>query len=91
MAKAAVKSNPAEAAAKAPAETKATPAKKADKFITYRTNREDDVHFTWLGVRPTRPPKHPGHSEWRIPADQEQAADNHFHVQRGRIVKIKDA
>ena len=63
---------------------------KKDKMITFRTRNQDDIKFTFMGMRPFRDAGEPRHWFWRMDEKLGKKARDHHHLKTGRIVEVKD-
>jgi len=75
--------------AAAKAEPKAKPAKAELQFL-YRTTRDEDRSYKFLGVRGRRNPEHPNKVEWVLNKEQAEKAAVHHLVVIGRIAAVGD-
>ena len=78
----------------APKPSKKKAAKKAEKksgpsgYVLFRSRLPEAQEFEVCRIRASRNASHPGFCEWRVPAAIADGFAEHFHVQRGRIIRV---
>lgn len=65
------------------------PAAPADEVVLFRTAREENFAFQVNGIMPEREAVASRFYVWRIPAAAADLFGQHFHVQTGRVVRVK--
>jgi hypothetical protein len=58
--------------------------------VVFRSRNKEPREFQINGIRARRNVEHPGRCEWHVPGDKAEAFERHFHIVRGRVLRVKD-